>query len=98
MCFICESTPRGWKFLSALRGLHGAAQALVLHSETPGPRPWAHAGGKVGKSWENRGKMVGKWKNDIHLEGKPCSQPSHVWDGPNSFQTKPYNFVRQVFV
>ena len=88
--------------LSALRGLHGAAQALVLHSETPRPRPWAHAGEKaMGKWWENGGKTflrnvsVGKM---IYLEGKPCSQPSHVWDVPNSFQTKSYSFVHQVFV
>jgi len=51
--------------LSTLRGLHGAAQALVLHSETPRPRPWAHAGEKaMGKSWENPGKILGKsWEN-----------------------------------
>ena len=81
MCFICESTPRGWKTCSARCA---GCMALRKHSfftarrqgRDLGPmrvkRPWENPGKILGKSWENGGKTflrnvsVGKiWKNDI---------------------------------
>ena len=76
MCFICESTPRGWKTCSARCA---GCMALRKHSFFTARRQGRDLGPmRVKRPWENPGKILGKWWENVFAQRK-CRKNMEKW-------------------